>query len=79
MKALLKISFPGLLIFAGIIAILVGSCTRGNVMCACYSIKPAVRNHFNFGKSISYEHARAKCDTVQTQKRYDSCEVMRIK
>jgi hypothetical protein len=79
MKTLLKISFPRLLIFAGIIAITVGSCTRGDTMCVCYVYNPGVRNHFNMGKSASFEHARAKCDTIQTQKRYDTCEIMKIK
>ncbi len=79
MKTLLKISIYHLLIFAGIIAVTAASCTRGDTMCACYSINPSVRNHFNFGKSIKYDHARAKCDTIQTNERYDTCEIMKIK
>lgn len=79
MKTLLKISFPSLLIFAGIIAVLIGSCTRGDTMCACYNINPAVRNHFNMGKSLGYDQVRSKCDSIQIQKGYDTCEILKIK
>ncbi len=79
MKTLLKISIPRLLLLAGIIAVTAASCTRGDTMCACYSMNPAARNHFNLGKSIKYDHARAKCDTIQTTERYDTCEIMKIK
>ena len=79
MKTLLKISFPRLLIFAGIITVVASSCTRGDTMCICYVYNPLVRNNFNMGKSEGFEHVRAKCDTIQIQNSYDTCEIAKIK
>jgi hypothetical protein len=69
------------LLFSLATAIIFASCGKGDTMCNCRTYVPYAKNHFILGngKRIKWDDAYKKCQEIQRNTRWDTCEVVEMR